>query len=150
MMPADPTTLIAALGIEPIYSAREAATLLGRSYSWLDQGLRDNKLTLPDGTEVEPSRTAGRPRGFPPGGAGGHRSKQLQTRLVLDGEAEAHVPRAAYSRPPRHRRVQDPNVSACVRAARGGGQCRRLLTAARPPGAPQGNDEAQGRGEKTF
>jgi hypothetical protein len=64
MMPADPTTLIAALGIEPTYSAREAATLLGRSYSWLDQGLRDNKFTLPDGTEVEPRRTAGRYRRF--------------------------------------------------------------------------------------
>jgi hypothetical protein len=61
-MPADPTTLIAALGVEPTYSAREAATLLGRSYSWLDQGLRDNKFTLPDGTKVEPRRTAGRYR----------------------------------------------------------------------------------------
>jgi hypothetical protein len=63
-MPADPTTFIAALVVEPTYSAREAATLLGRSYSWLDQSLRDNKFTLPDGTKVEPRRTAGRYRRF--------------------------------------------------------------------------------------
>jgi hypothetical protein len=63
-MPPDPTAQIAALGVEPTYSAREAAALLGRSYSWLDQGLRDNKFTLPDGTKVEPRRTAGRYRRF--------------------------------------------------------------------------------------
>jgi hypothetical protein len=57
-------TIIAALGAEPTYSAREAAAMLGRSYSWLDQGLRDDKFTLPDGTKVEPRRTAGRYRRF--------------------------------------------------------------------------------------
>ena len=31
----DSITQIAALGLEPTYSAREAAVLLGRSYSWL-------------------------------------------------------------------------------------------------------------------
>lgn len=40
IMSADLTTVIAALGVEPTYSAREAAVLLGRSYSWLDQRLR--------------------------------------------------------------------------------------------------------------
>jgi hypothetical protein len=40
MMSADPTAQIAVLGIEPTYSAQEAAVLLGRSYSWLDQRLR--------------------------------------------------------------------------------------------------------------
>ena len=64
-MSVDPTaTLIAALGVEPTYSAREAAALLGRSYSWLDQGLRDNKFVLPDGRKVKPSRTPGGYRRF--------------------------------------------------------------------------------------
>jgi hypothetical protein len=38
--------------------------MLGRSPSWLDQGLRGDKFTLPDGTKVEPRRTAGRYRRF--------------------------------------------------------------------------------------
>jgi len=38
-MSPDPTAQIAALAIEPTYSALEAALLLGRSYSWLDQRL---------------------------------------------------------------------------------------------------------------
>ncbi len=38
----DPITQIA--GVEPTYSAREAAALLKRSYSWLDQRLRDPPL----------------------------------------------------------------------------------------------------------
>jgi hypothetical protein len=63
-MSPDPIAQIAALGVEPTYSAREAATLLGRSYSWLDQGLRGDGFTLPDGTKVEPRRTAGRYRRF--------------------------------------------------------------------------------------
>ena len=58
-MPADPTTLIAALGVEPTYSPRETALPLGRSYSWLDQRLRAGQFMLPDGTKVEPRRTAG-------------------------------------------------------------------------------------------
>jgi hypothetical protein len=64
MMPADPTTLIAALGVEPIYSARQASALLGRSYSWLDQRLRGGQFVLPDGTVVRPLRTAGGYRRF--------------------------------------------------------------------------------------
>ena len=52
-MSADPTPLIAALGIQPTYSARQAAVLLGRSYSWLDQRLRKGQFVLPDGTKVE-------------------------------------------------------------------------------------------------
>jgi hypothetical protein len=39
-MSADPTTVIASLGLEPTYSAREAAVLLGRSFSWLDKRVR--------------------------------------------------------------------------------------------------------------
>jgi hypothetical protein len=58
-MSPDSTAQIAALGIEPTYSAREAAVMLGRSYSWLGQGLRDNKFTLPDDTPVQPRRTSG-------------------------------------------------------------------------------------------
>jgi hypothetical protein len=64
MMPADPTTLIAALGVEPIYSAREAAVLLGRSFSWLDQRVRGGQFILLDGTIVEPLRTSGGYRRF--------------------------------------------------------------------------------------
>jgi len=46
-----------ALEVEPTYSAREAAALLGRSYSWLDQRLRQSQFILPDGTVVRPLRT---------------------------------------------------------------------------------------------
>jgi hypothetical protein len=63
-MSPDPTAQIAALGIEPTFSAREAAALLRRSDSWLDQGLRGDKFVLPDGTKVEPRRTAGGYRRF--------------------------------------------------------------------------------------
>ena len=52
----DPVQLIAALGIEPTYSAREAAALLGRSFSWLDQHVRNGDFTLPDGTELAATR----------------------------------------------------------------------------------------------
>ena len=64
MTSADPTPLIAALDIQPTYSAREAPVLLGRSYSWLDQRLRRGDFTLPDGTPVQPLRTAGGYRRF--------------------------------------------------------------------------------------
>jgi hypothetical protein len=64
MMPADPTTLIAALGVEPTYSARQASALLGRSNSWLDQRLRGGQFVLPDGAVVRPLRTAGGYRRF--------------------------------------------------------------------------------------
>jgi hypothetical protein len=64
MTSADPTPLTTALDIEPTYSAREAAVLLGRSYSWLDQRLRKNQFVRPDGTVVQPLRTAGGYRRF--------------------------------------------------------------------------------------
>ena len=51
-------------GIEPTYSAREAAVLLGRSYSWLDQRVRKDQFVLPDGTVVRPLRTPGGYRRF--------------------------------------------------------------------------------------
>ena len=63
-MSPDPTAQIAALGVEPTYSAREAAVLLGRSYSWLDQRLRKGQFVLPDGTTVQPLRTPGGYRRF--------------------------------------------------------------------------------------
>jgi hypothetical protein len=64
MMSAEPTPIIAALGIKPTYSAREAAALLGRSYSWLDQRVRKDQFILPDGTVVQPLRTPGGYRRF--------------------------------------------------------------------------------------
>ena len=60
-MPPDSIRQIAARGLEPTYSAREAAAILGRSYSWLDQRLRKGQFTRPDGTVLEPLRT---PRGY--------------------------------------------------------------------------------------
>jgi hypothetical protein len=60
----DSITQMAALGLEPTYSAREASALLGRSYSWLDQRLRKGQFVLPDGTIVRPLRTAGGYRRF--------------------------------------------------------------------------------------
>jgi hypothetical protein len=63
-MSADPTRIIAALDIQPTYSAREAAVLLGRSYSWLDQRLRNDQFIRPDGTTVQPLRTQGGYRRF--------------------------------------------------------------------------------------
>ncbi len=50
--------------LEPTFSAREAAAILGRSYSWLDQHDRNGDFVLPDGTVLEPSRTAGGYRTF--------------------------------------------------------------------------------------
>jgi hypothetical protein len=64
MMSADPTPIIPALRIQPTYSAREAAALLGRSYSWLDQRLRRGQFIRPDGTTVQPLRTQGGYRRF--------------------------------------------------------------------------------------
>src|SRR6476660_124145 len=63
-MSAVPTPLSAALGIEPTYSAREAAVLLGRSYSWFDQRLREGQFVRPDGSVVQPLWTQGGYRRF--------------------------------------------------------------------------------------
>jgi hypothetical protein len=61
-MSADNVTQIA--GLEPTYSAREAAALLGRSYSWLDQRLRQGDFVQPDGTSVQALRSRGGYRYF--------------------------------------------------------------------------------------
>lgn len=58
-MPTDPTAT-AALGLAPSYSAQEAAAMLGRSYSWLDQRLRAGQFVLADGSTVEPLRLISR------------------------------------------------------------------------------------------
>jgi hypothetical protein len=63
-MSSDGIAQIAALGIEPTYSARKAAALLGRSYSWLDQRLRRGEFVRPDGTVVQPLRSPGGYRYF--------------------------------------------------------------------------------------
>jgi hypothetical protein len=44
--------------------AREAAALLGRSFSWLDQRVRKDQFVLVDGTTVQPLRTPGGYRRF--------------------------------------------------------------------------------------
>jgi len=61
-MAEDATTQIAEL--EPTFSAREAAALLNRSYSWLDQRVRNGDLLRPDGTAIEPLRSQGGYRYF--------------------------------------------------------------------------------------
>jgi hypothetical protein len=61
-MPSDAITEIA--GLEPTFSAREAAVILGRSFSWLDQRVRNGDFVLPDGTVVQPVRTPGGYRRF--------------------------------------------------------------------------------------
>jgi hypothetical protein len=60
----DPTAQIAALGVARTYSAREAAVLLGRSYSWLDQRVRGGQFTNADGSVLQPLRTPGGYRRF--------------------------------------------------------------------------------------
>jgi hypothetical protein len=64
MTSAHPIPVIATPGVEPTYSAREAAALLGRSFSWLDQRVRKGEFTRPDGTVVQPLRTDGGYRYF--------------------------------------------------------------------------------------
>jgi hypothetical protein len=64
IMSSDAVAQIAALGIEPTYSARKAAALLGRSYSWLDQRLRRGEFVRPDGSVVLPVRSPGGYRYF--------------------------------------------------------------------------------------
>lgn len=56
--------LAAVLCGEPTWSAREAAIVLRRSFSWLDQGLRGGQFTRPDGTAIQPLRTPGGYRYF--------------------------------------------------------------------------------------
>ena len=63
-MSAEPTPIIAALDIKPTYSVREAAALLGRSYSWLDLRVRKDQFIQPDGTLVQPLHTPGGYRRF--------------------------------------------------------------------------------------
>jgi hypothetical protein len=108
MTAANPT--IASLGLEPIYSARESALLLGRSSSWLDQRLRKGQFVLPDGTTVHPLRTSGRYRRFTIA-APRRRHKQLSTALVLDGGAEVGLPRAGYGLPHTDGRIIDSELS---------------------------------------
>ncbi len=63
-MSIDPAQVIASLDLEPTYSAREVAAFFPRSYSWLDQRLREGQFSLPDGRTVKPMRTSGGYRRF--------------------------------------------------------------------------------------
>ena len=59
------TAVITDLGlVEVTYSAQTAAAILGRSFSWLDQRLRNEQFVRPDGTVVVPLRTPGGYRRF--------------------------------------------------------------------------------------
>jgi hypothetical protein len=58
------TSPVITLSDEPHYSAREAAALLGRSFSWLDQRLRRGEFVLPDRGTLLPLRTPGGYRRF--------------------------------------------------------------------------------------
>jgi hypothetical protein len=66
-MSPDPIAQITAPRLGPTHSAREAAALLGRSYSWLGQRLRRGQFILPDGTPCgsygRRAATGGSPRG---------------------------------------------------------------------------------------
>jgi hypothetical protein len=59
-----PATFTDLLESEPTYSAQEAAALLGRSFSWLDQRVRGERFTHVDRTPIRPLRTAGCYRRF--------------------------------------------------------------------------------------
>jgi hypothetical protein len=50
-------TPVAEFPLQPTFSVREAAALLGKSYSWLDQRVRRDRLVLLDGSTVQPFRT---------------------------------------------------------------------------------------------
>ena len=63
-MPHDAMTSPAYMAIEPTLSAREAATLLRRSRSWIDQRLRNGQFTHADGAVIQPLRTRGHYRRF--------------------------------------------------------------------------------------
>lgn len=63
-MPVESVEQLVARAVEPTYSAREAAALLGRSFSWLDQRLRREEFVLSDGAVVQPLRTRGGYRRF--------------------------------------------------------------------------------------
>ncbi len=58
-----PTPVIT-LSDEPSYSAQEAAAMLGRSFSWLDQRLRSGQFVRPDGAVLVPMRAPGGYRWF--------------------------------------------------------------------------------------
>jgi hypothetical protein len=91
---------------------------VGRSFSWLDQRVRNGEFTLLDGTVVQPLRS--------PGGYRYFTIEMLRevacccsAPLVLIRRPEVGLPRAGDNRPPRHRRIQDPWLSAVFRAVRG-------------------------------
>jgi len=63
MTSVDPNPVIT-LSDEPSYSAQEAAAMVGRSFSWIDQRVRAGDFVRPDGTVVVPLRTTGGYRRF--------------------------------------------------------------------------------------
>jgi hypothetical protein len=112
-MSADPTTVIAALGLEPTYSAREAAAMLGRSYSWLDQRLRAGQFVLPDGATVRPLRTAGGYRRFTLAMLEGIAACSYRCGWYSMDELKFAIGELLSSRPPIARPVRRPAAAGC-------------------------------------
>ena len=75
----DSITQIAALGLEPVYSAREAAVLLGRSYSWLESAGAGRPIHKPGRQCLAATANAGRVQTLSPVDAPGHRTLLLPT-----------------------------------------------------------------------
>jgi hypothetical protein len=64
MISSDSFTDTTAVGVEPTYNTQDAAAMLGRSFSWLDQRLRNEQFVRPDRSVVVPLRTPGGYRRF--------------------------------------------------------------------------------------
>jgi hypothetical protein len=96
------------VGVEPTYSVRKSAVLLGRSVSWLDQRVRNDDFVLRDGTTVQPSRTPGGYRRFTLAMLKDVALSSYHQGWFSMDELKSTHPRAAHGRPPRHGRVRDP------------------------------------------
>jgi hypothetical protein len=90
MTSANPIPVIA-LSNEPSYSAQDAAAMLGRSFSWLDQRLRNEQFVRLDGSVVVPLRTPGGYRRFTP-----TMLKDIATSCYLHGWFSGHKLRSVY------------------------------------------------------
>ena len=91
------------IALEPTFSAREAAAILGRSYSWIDQRLRAGEFIDPDGDDTSPATNT---RELPDVRCGDTQRDcvlLLSARLVQDGQSQVQPPAAGCSCLPRDR-----------------------------------------------